>query len=173
MRTLRDNCDGVGGRDCISGLEKQWLLCPDCGKGSVQNDDIILPPPPSFPDVDGLPDGIDGLYDEARASFGAQAYTGCEILCRKILMNAAVDKDAEEEQTFTYYVDYLESNHYVTPSLKGMATAIRANGNKAAHKIDPASRERAEYTLRFTRRILDTIYGVEHELGEYGGNQAG
>lgn len=152
---------------------RQWLLCPDCGKGSVLNDGIILPPPQTFHDVGGLPDGIAGLYDEARASFGAQAYTGCDMLCRKILMNAAVDKDAEKNQRFAYYVDYLDSNGYVTSPLKEMATAIKDNGNDAVHEIDPSNKKRAEHTLKFTRRILDTIYGTEHDLGEHGGARAG
>lgn len=148
-------------------LQRWWLLCPECGKGSVWNDDIILPPPPSFPTIDGLPDDICSLYDEARTSFDVHAYTGCEMLCRKILMNAAVDKNAKKKETFVYYVNYLESNEYVTPALKSMAVIIRKHGNKAAHEIDPPDMNRARHTLVFTRRILDTIYGTEHEMKAY------
>lgn len=136
--------------------------------GSVQNDDALIPPSQVFSDIPNLPPGIAELYDEGRSSFGAYAYTGCEMVCRKILMNAAVNKGAEKNKTFVYYVDHLESNGYVTPLLKEMAVTIRRNGNKATHEIDPSDRKRAEHMLKFTRRILDTIYGAEHEFGEYG-----
>ena len=145
----------------------RWLLCPQCGRGSVQNDDIILPSPQTFSDVGGLPVGIADLYDEVRASFSVQAYTGCEMLCRKILMNVAVDKEAKPNQSFAVYVEYLVDKGYVPPAFKDMATAVKNSGNAAAHKIDPPSRTRAEYTLDFTRRILDTMYGAEHALGKY------
>lgn len=147
-------------------------MCPQCGRGSVQNDDVILPPPQIFDDIGGLPDDISGLYDEARTSFGVQAYTGCEMLCRKILMNAAVDKEAKKNLKFVQYVDYLNSNYCVTQSLKDMAKAIKDNGNEATHEINPSGQERAEYTLKFTRRILDIMYGSDHELGAYGGAHA-
>ena len=147
--------------------QRRWLLCPHCGRGSVQNDDTILPPPQTFGNIDGLPDGIDGLYDEARASFGAQAYTGCEMLCRKILMNVAVNKGAEKNKRFVEYVDYLDSHGYITPSLKDMATIVKDNGNDAAHEVDPPDRERAEYTLEFTRSMLYIVYGMKHKLDKY------
>lgn len=153
--------------------QRRWLLCPQCGRGSVQNDDVILPPPQTFDDIGGLPDIISVIYDEARASFGAQAYTGCEMLCRKILMNAAVDKGANKNMKFVEYVDHLNDNYCVTQSLKDMATTIKDNGNDAAHEINPPDPERAEHTLKFTKRILDIMYGAEHELGEYGSAHAG
>ena len=156
-----------------SAYQRRWLLCPQCGRGSVQNDDVILPPPQTFDDIGGLPDDISGLYDEARTSFGVLAYTGCEMLCRKILMNAAVNKGAKQNMKFVQYVDYLNSNYCVTQSLKDMAKTIKNNGNEATHEINPPDQERAEYTLKFTRRILDTIYGAEYELGKYGSTHAG
>ena len=48
-----------------------------------------------------------------------------------------------------------------------MADSIRENGNKAAHGIVPPDLRRAKGTLTFTRRILDTVYGVEREIDEY------
>ena len=79
-----------------------------------------------------------------------------------------VDKGAEEkEKTFADYVDYLDRSGYVTPPLKKMADSIRKNGNKAAHEIVPPDLRRAKGTLTFTRRILDTVYGVECEIDEY------
>ena len=150
------------------GCERRWLLCPQCGSGSVQNGNALLPSQLSFPAIDGLSGGIRTLYNEARTSFDTRAYTGCEMLCRKILMAAAVDKGAEEDKTFALYVDYLSSKGYITPPLKEMATIIKNNGNMATHKIDEPDLKRSRHTLVFTRRILDTIYGTEHDLNKYG-----
>ena len=154
------------------GWDRRWLLCPECGMGSVQNDRVMLPTRPSFPAIDGLPGGIRTLYDEAGASFDARAYTGCEMLCRKILMAAAVDKGADEGKKFVQYVDvyYLSSGGYITPPLKEMATTIKDIGNRAAHKIDESDLERSRRTLVFTRRILDITYGTEYDLDKYGGS---
>ena len=135
--------------------------------------DVILPPPQTFSNIGGLPEDISDTYNEARTSFGVQAYTGCEMLYRKILMSAAVDKGAKQNMKFVQYVDYLNSNYCVTQSLKDMAKAIKDNGNNTTHEINPPDLKRTEHTLKFTRRILDTIYGAEYELGEYGSAHAG
>ena len=151
--------------------DRRWLLCPECGRGSVQNGNVMLPSRPSFPAIDGLSGGIRTLHDEARASFDARAYTGCEMLCRKILMAAAVDKGAGKNEKFVQYVDYLSSEGYITPPLKEMATIIRGIGNRATHEIDAPDLGRSRHTLVFTRRILDSMYGAEHDLDKYGGGQ--
>ena len=152
------------------GYERRWLLCPECGRGSVENDNVMLPPQQSFPAINGLSVDISALYDEARASFDARAYTGCEILCRKILMAVAIDKGAEEDKKFAQYVDHLSSEGCITPPLIHMAATIKDSGNRAAHEIDASDRERSRRSMVFTRRILDTVYGIEYDLVEYSGS---
>ena len=152
--------------------QERFPSCPQCCKGSVQDDDTKIPSQ-TFPNVDGLPVGIASLYDETRASFRAQTYTGCEMLCNKILMNTAVDKGAKLDQSFATYVKYLVDRGYVPPALKDMITAVKDNGVVAAHEIDPSGRERAEYVLEFTRCTLYTVYGTKHALGKYGGIGSG
>ena len=155
----------------ISDRPVQWLLCPSCGRGSVQHDDTILPSLLSISQVGGLPSDICQVYDEARKSFAVEAYTGCELLCRKILMNVAVDRGAAEDKSFEHYVDYLKDNGHITASLKDMTDIIRRNGNQSTHKIGQPDPERAEYTIEFTAQILRSIYEVESQFSKYQDSQ--
>ena len=178
-RTIQDytcgHCERSVGGLVIAGIgERQilWLLCPSCGHGSVQHGNTILPPLLSVPQVEGLPSDICQVYDEARKSFAVEAYTGCELLCRKILMGVAVDRGAAEDKSFEHYVDYLKDNGHITASLKGMADIIRKNGNQSAHKIGKPDPKRAEHTLKFTAQVLRSIYEIESQFSKYQNNQA-
>ena len=178
-RTIQDytcgHCErSVGGLVIAYTVETQivWLLCPSCGHGSVQHGNTILPSLLSVPQVEGLPSDICQVYDEARKSFAVEAYTGCELLCRKILMGVAVDRGAAEDKSFEHYVDYLKDNGHITASLKDMADIIRRNGNQSTHKIGQPDPERAEYTMGFTAQVLRSIYEIESQFSKYQGNQA-
>ena len=169
------HCERSVGGLVIAGIgERQilWLLCPSCGRGSVQHDNTILPLLLSVPQVRGLPSGICQVYDEARKSFAVEAYTGCELLCRKILMSVAVDRGAAEDKSFEHYVDHLKDNGHITASLKDMTDIIRKNGNQSAHKIGQPDPKRAEYTLEFTAQVLRSIYEIKDQFSKYQNNQA-
>ena len=156
----------------IGELRILWLLCPSCGHGSVQHGNTILPSLLLVPQVEGLPSDICQVYDEARKSFAVEAYTGCELLCRKILMSVAVNRGAAEDKRFEHYVDYLKDKGHITASLKDMADIIRKNGNQSAHKIGQPDPKRAEYTLKFTAQVLRSIYEIEDQFSKYQNNQA-
>ena len=155
----------------IGEREMLWLLCPSCGHGSVQHGNTILPSLLSIPQVEGLTSDICQVYGEARKSFAVEAYTGCELLCRKILMSVAVDRGAAEDKSFEHYVDYLKDNGHITASLKDMTDIIRRNGNQSTHKIGQPDPERAEYTIEFTAQILRSIYEVESQFSKYQDSQ--
>jgi hypothetical protein len=95
------------------------------------------------------------------------AYTACELLCRKILMHVAVDKGGKEGESFATYLTYLQNAGYITPSMKGWVDLIRQHGNKATHEIDPPDSKRAEGTLMFTGELLRVIYEMEHLASQY------
>ena len=96
-----------------------------------------------------------------------KAYTGCELLCRKILMNVAVDKGASEGETFECYINYLKDGGHITASMMDMADIVRDHGNKATHKIEQPSEARAKVTLEFTVHVLLSVYEAEHQLKKY------
>jgi hypothetical protein len=93
-----------------------WLLCPNCAEGSVKvANGNVYPGVPFGPPVSGLPPVVKSAYDEARQCMSVNAFTACELICRKILMHVAVDKGAKEGESFAAYIDYLESKEYITP----------------------------------------------------------
>jgi hypothetical protein len=110
---------------------------------------------------------INSLYNEARRSFGASAFTASTMLCRKLLMNISVSKGAEENKSFEYYVKYLSDNHFIPNGTEEWVDAIRTQGNEANHEIKLFSREDAEEILGFTEMLLRLIYEFPSKAVKY------
>ena len=145
-----------------------WLLCTNCANGSVRADNgNIFPGVPFGPKIEGLPDVVLDAYEEARRCLSINAFTSCELICRKILMHVAVDKGASEGDTFANYLSYLETKGFVTPPMKTWVDLIRQHGNKAAHLIEPPEITRAESTLMFTAELLRLTYEMEYLSKKY------
>lgn len=150
------------------GKHVYWLLCPNCVDGSVLTSNATLyPPKTSGPTVLGLPSEVAAAYEEARRCLSVAAFTGCELVCRKILMHVAVEKGAKEGASFATYLRHLESAGYVTPPMKSWVTLIRSHGNAATHKLETPGAERAESTLMFTAELLRLVYEMEHMARKY------
>lgn len=145
-----------------------WLLCTSCGNGSVLTKEGILYPSPLVgKNLEGLPSAVASAYLEARRCFSITAYTACELICRKILMHVAVEKNADEGKTFEQYIDYLTSLGYVTMTMKPWVDLIRQHGNAATHKLESPDPKRAESTLMLTSLLLEIIYEVEQRASKY------
>lgn len=147
----------------------EWLLCPKCSCGSVYVCDPLFDDTGTFyPSVeyglhvDGLPLDIDRAYEEARRATSASAYIGTEVLCRNILMHVAVEKGAEEGESFASYIQFLEDQGYLSPDMKKWVDLIRQHGNTATHTIDPPDAERAKITLAFTAELLRVVYEMDY-----------
>jgi hypothetical protein len=145
----------------------KWLLCTNCGEGSSMTDDKLYPGAVFGPAIEGLPDDVKDAYQEARNCLSVNAFTACDLICRKILMHVGVEKGAEEGKTFAFYIDHLESQGYITPPMKRWVDIIRQHGNKATHKLEPSDRTRAEGTLMFTAEMLRLIYEMDHLANQY------
>jgi len=145
-----------------------WLLCPNCGNGSVRDQKGNIHPAVTFgPYITGLPSDIAEAYEEARRSMSVSAFTGAELICRKILMYVAVEKGAKEGESFTFYLDHIEKVGYITPPMKTWVNLIRKHGNIAAHILEKPDRRRAESTLMFTAELLRIVYEMEHLAKQY------
>lgn len=134
-------------------------ICPHCQSPNVY--DMFEEPLVNSligREIPNLPENIKNIYFEIRACFQARAYTASVMLMRKLLMNIAVDGEADEGKSFVFYVDYLGENNYVTRSSSHMLDKIRVHGNGANHKIDSKSREDAEYFLKFVEMLLANNY---------------
>jgi hypothetical protein len=141
----------------------RWLRCPACGRGIFADiDGALYPGAKVGRDVEGLPSDVAVVYDEARRCAEVNAFTACEMVCRKILMHIAVDKGAPQDNTFKGFVDYLELNHHVTPAMKPWVDVIRQHGNIAVHELPHTDKQRAIGTLTFTEHLLRNVYEMEH-----------
>ena len=108
--------------------------------------------------VKGLPKDISLLYEETRQCMSVSSYTASVMLCRKILMHIAVEKDAEENKPFKYYVDYLKEKHYLPSDSEKWVNHIREKGNEANHEITICTKEDAQNLIRFVEMLTKFIY---------------
>jgi hypothetical protein len=108
--------------------------------------------------VPHLPEDLERLYEEARASASANAYTAAVLVCRKMLMNIAVTEGAEEAKKFIEYVQYLSDKNFVPPNRKGWVVYIRTRGNEATHEIQLMNETDAKALIVFVEMLLRFIY---------------
>ncbi|MBN1271127.1 MAG: DUF4145 domain-containing protein [Candidatus Aminicenantes bacterium] len=101
---------------------------------------------------------VSALYDEARSTTQANAYTATVLCCRKLLMHVAVSKGAKLGESFAFYVTYLAEKNFVPPDAMGWIDHIRKKGNEANHEITIMKKDDAEELLSFTEMLLRIIY---------------
>ena len=76
-------------------------LCPNCG-GPVFHapDGREYPSPPLGRPVQHVPEALSALYEEARRCTSQNCFTAAVLVCRKMLMNIAVQEGAAEGLKF-------------------------------------------------------------------------
>ncbi len=134
-------------------------ICPNCkGPNFFSPSGLHSPSPSLGKSVEHVPDGLSALYEEARRSTSQNCYTGAVLLCRKMLMNIAVELGAQEGLPFIEYVKYLSDNGYVPPNGKHWVDHVRRKGNEAAHEISLMTANDARELLTFVEMLLRFIY---------------
>jgi len=123
--------------------------------------------------IDTIPDGhkaIKTVYDEARACHAAGAHTATVMLCRKILMNLAVEHagstaGGEDDNgnkghgdSFEKCVSSLIAAGHIHPNWQDLAHDVRKAGNEATHHVEPKEPEHADNILRLVEYILMFVY---------------
>jgi hypothetical protein len=155
--------------DASGGHRGYILLCTNCNKPSfiemigatIQN---ATPAAMLGRDVEGLPEDVQTLYDEARRSTSVGSYTSAVLTCRKILMHVAVEKGAKEGLGFIQYVEYLAANSYIPPDGKDWVDHIRSKSNEANHEITIMGLDEAQDLVSFTEMLLRLVYEFKHRL---------
>lgn len=156
--------------DIDSGVIKYHIFkCPDCFmpviigmNGKVIPTSQFLP----FNDVEYLPDAVAKMYFECRKCFANECYHSVLILARTMIMHIAVDKGAQGGgKTFEFYVNHLVDKGFISPHVQGWVDKIRKLGNKYVHKLDEATKEDAELTLKFIMYLLIYVYQLPNEIG--------
>lgn len=133
-------------------------VCHVCSGPTLITEERQVPGAPYGDEVAHVPNQIEPLYQQARACMAVSGYTATVLLCRKILMNVAVNLGAEPNLTFVKYVKYLADQHYVPPNAKGWVDHIRVKGNEANHEIHLMSKTDAEELISLTEMMLKIIY---------------
>ena len=134
-------------------------ICPNCenpvfhAPGGRQ-----YPSPPFGSPVPHVPKELNDLYKEARRCTSENCFTAAVLLCRKMLMNIAVQEGAEEGLSFMKYVNHLSDKGYIPPNGKHWVDHIRKKGNEATHEIALMNQEDARDLLSFVEMILRFIY---------------
>ena len=171
IRALQYTC-GYCGREVAStrgwhtagGADMAAYICPNCLRVSFFQDGYITPSALFGRPIGHLPSDVETVYNEARRSVQAQAYTGAALLCRKMLMHVAVEKGAAAGKPFAFYIDHLDAKGYVPPDGKGWVDHIRQMGNRGTHEISFFTREEAEELLTFTAMLLTLVYEFPGKL---------
>ena len=148
-------------QDPQNGSLKAFIhICHFCNKPTFLDTDGKQYPGASFGDyVKGIEDdSVQKLYDEARRTMSVSSYTATVLSCRKLLMHIAVQKGADEGNSFATYVKYLAEHHYIPPDAIGWVDHIRSKSNEANHEIKIMEKEDAETLLSFIAMLLKVIY---------------
>jgi hypothetical protein len=137
-----------------------WLACPNCGEGSVVTRfGQVWPPSMYGSSIANLPTDVAQAWREARAAHAVAAYTGAEMMCRKILMHVAVDQGVSTAgKHFVEYVNDLDGAGYFSPGLKPIVDSVRDRGNTANHEIPASTEPDSVRTLKITEHLLRGIY---------------
>lgn len=135
-------------------------ICPHCNNPTYFDEfNCQYPGPPIGEAVDKITnEEVKTLYEEARKAASCNAFTAAILCCRKLLMNIAVSKDAEEGLKFIEYVEYLSTQGYIPPDGKGWVDQIRIKGNEATHEIKIMEKEDAVQLIKFIEMLLRFIY---------------
>jgi len=134
-------------------------ICPNCdGPVFISSNANQYPSPPFGRPVKFVPEDLNRIYEEARRCTKENCYTASVMLCRKILMNIAVNKGAEVGLSFVEYINFLAEKGFIPPDGKPWVDHIRKKGNDASHKIELMDKNDAEMLIRFVEMLLRFIY---------------
>lgn len=139
-------------------------ICTHCRMPTFSWVDIQIPGNRFGNPISGVSDIVSGVYEEARASFSVGAYTAVVLLCRKLLMNLAVDLGATENKNFLFYVNYLKDNHYIPVNSGEWVDTIRQHGNEATHETELKTKNDAENMIKFSEMLIKMNYEYPSQI---------
>lgn len=143
-----------------------WVVeCPACMQPIICDveSNCTYPPGLPFDSVKKLPEDVQKVYNECRTACGSGCYTAAVILARTLLNHVAVDKGAEENKSFQFYVNYLVDN-FMPKNAKSWVDTIRALANDSTHHLEILEQQDAEQVIKFVMYLLKYIYELPEEL---------
>ncbi len=143
----------------MSSSGMKLIFCPNCSKPTFFDYDGNQYPSEKYGNnVKNLPEEIEELYNEARLCITVNAFTSSVLACRKLLMNIAVNKGANEGLKFIEYIDYLDKKSIIPLDSKDWVDQIRNLGNEATHEISLKTKEDAREAIDFAEMLLKLVY---------------
>lgn len=145
--------DGSGNQ--VGGI----YICPNCqGPNFIDLSKIWYPGHPFGRSVKNVPSELNELYEEARRCHKDNCFTASVLLCRKILMNIAVEQGTKENLRFIEYVNYLSDKGFIPPNGKKWVDHIRKKGNEATHEIKIIEESDSKDLITFSEMMLIFLY---------------
>lgn len=139
-------------------------ICPNCKHPTLINGSVQFPGISGVKPVKHLPSVVYPLYEEARTCMSNGCFTATVMLCRKIIMNTAVENGAKGNLRFIEYVNYLNEEHLFHRKCKPLLDKIKTKGNEANHEIEQVSQADASLIMQLTYQMLLYIYEIPGEL---------
>jgi hypothetical protein len=133
-------------------------ICPYCNRPTFFDRGRQYPGVAFGEAVKNLPATVEAVYNEARMSAAAGAYTSATLTTRKLLMHIAVAQGASTGLNFMENVEYLAANGFTPPNGGVWVDHIRKKGNEANHEIVVMSAADAEDLITFCEMLLKFIY---------------
>lgn len=148
--------------DLESGAIKYHIFkCPECYMpitigldGEIIPTSQILP----FEDIPYVPDKIQKMYCECRRCFSNECYFAVIMVARTMIMHIAADLGARANLKFIEYVNYLETEGYISRHSRTWVDKIRELGNQYIHELEEATSEEAELAITFIMHLLINVY---------------
>ncbi|OOH99210.1 hypothetical protein BIW15_23025 [Vibrio sp. SALL6] len=146
---------GDGSGQVIGGI---WI-CSNCHAPTFFSPNHGKFPESSFGNaVSHVPEELYSLYKEARRCTSQNCYTAAVLLCRKILMNIAVELGAEAGKSFVTYINHLSVENYIPPNARHWVDHIRQKGNEANHEVHAMTVDDAKELVLFTEMLLKLVF---------------
>jgi Domain of unknown function (DUF4145) len=146
------------------------FICPNCRCPTfiTPGDRRQIPGSPVGNNVAHVPEKLSALYGEARDCVAGSSFTASVLICRKMLMNIAVEQGADQNLKFIEYVDYLAGKGFVPPHGKHWVDHIRKKGNEATHEIALMTNKDATELIVFIEMLLKFIYEFPNSIPKDG-----
>jgi hypothetical protein len=117
--------------------------------------------------VTGMPGDVGWLYEEARRCAAAGAYTASVLVCRKMLINMAVNRGDEwkKGKPFTEYVEFLAGTLFAPDYTATWLDRIREKGNTTTHELGAMTREDSLLLIEFIEMLLKVMFEYPNAAG--------
>lgn len=111
-----------------------------------------------------LPEHIAEAFLEAEDSLRRGKFNSAVAMDRRALELMTKDKAPDQKGTLAKRIEWLESQHELTPALSQWANELRTMGNEAVHGVDGLTDAEAEATHELSRFILTYIYTLPEQV---------